>query len=717
MKSSASGNKPSHHQTNSSSSKQFGIFVGKVKDIVDKSGLGRLRVWIPQLSSAREDDPGGWFTMRYCPPFAGATDTKSESTARDSTVFPETNQSYGMWFVPPTKNVHVVCGFINGDTVQGIWWAMLPHDGHTHALPAVASGSTHDGKIKPVAERNRHNLADSQIENRPEHPASYQLSRQGLDKDLRRGQSNAGPFRKKDLHPGLAYGILSPGQHSIMLDDGEDGISGALRLRTNRGHQIVMHEEGGFIHIINAAGSAWIELDEKGNIDFYAAGDFSVHAENNINFHAGDNFNVDAGNNINAVGRNDVRIEACEVVNITGTNGVRLTSRLSTDILSSGSFKLSAQRIDFQPPEPATPADLPGENSLITNQKVGKSVAARVPEHEPWGGHTKFSGGETISTPVGTSDPALGAADITPAPESYEGEQAAPKNSDAETCIPTINLDSVVMSETAFMMKTSREAYRGMMYADFQGYSIGYGTRIDIFGPGNPASKIDDNLKQALLNGPSEAEARQISRQIIDRHMTPPLRARLKSAIGNKNVCITQSMFDGLCLAAFGNPESAYKMADELAASGARSADGKPAKEDIAKIWANSVTANPSNRNAEAQFVMTGEVPPSIKIKSAEELMKKGVEADRTAVLKGQARNPAYPWKTKLGNGSQNAQRVDASYGKPTPEQLAQWERSYYLNTGKPAPGTQLSENQLSAKYGSAHKDGNVPPNAPTPVA
>jgi hypothetical protein len=273
------------------------------------------------------------------------------------------------------------------------------------------------------------------------------------------------------------------------------------------------------------------------------------------------------------------------------------------------------------------------------------------------------------------------------------------------------------MSETAFDMMKAREAYRGMMYADFQGYSIGYGTRIDIFGPGNPASKLDDNLKQALLNGPSEAEARLASRQIIDRHISPPLRARLKSAIGDKNVCITQSMFDGLCMAAFGNPASAYNMADALVASGARSADGKPTKEDIAKIWANSVTANPSNRNAEAQFVMTGEVPPSIKIKSAEQLMKDGVNADKTAVLKGQARNPAYPWKSKLGNGPVTGQRVDASYGKPTSEQLAQWERSYYLNTGQPAPGTQLAESQLSTKYGAAHKDGNVPPNAPTQVA
>lgn len=368
MRVNASGNKPQHHQNSSNSGKQFGIFVGKVKDVVDKDGLGRLRVWIPQLSSAKEDDAGGWFTMRYCPPFAGATDTKVESTAKDSKVFPETNQSYGMWFVPPTKNVQVVCGFINGDTTQGIWWAMLPHDGHTHALPAVASGSTHDGKIKPVAERNRHNVVDAQAENRPEHPASFKLSQQGLANDLRRGQSNAGPFRKKDLHPGLVYGILSPGQHSIMLDDGNDGISGAVRLRTNLGHQIIMHEEGGFIHVINAAGNAWFQLDHEGNIDFYAGGDFSVHAENNVNFHAGNNFNIDA-NNINGVGRTNVNIEACETMNITGTNGTRITSQLGMDILAAGSLKQTAQRIDLNGP-PAVAASLPEETASLLIVKL-----------------------------------------------------------------------------------------------------------------------------------------------------------------------------------------------------------------------------------------------------------------------------------------------------------------------------------------------------------
>lgn len=64
---------------------------------------------------------------------------------------------------------------------------------------------------------------------------------------------------------------------------------------------------------------------------------------------------------------------------------------------------------------------------------------------------------------------------------------------------------------------------------------------------------------------------------------------------------------------------------------------------------------------------------------------------------------------------SQYSQRgIDAEYGKPTSEQLTQYERSYYLNTGKAAPGTTLTVEQLRIKYGSPHTGGNSPPNAPT---
>ena len=718
MKANTTGNNQ-RSGNNAVGNKQQGIFIGKVKENTDPSGLGRLRVWIPQLSAAKETDKSSWHTVRYCPPFAGAGDTKAEATANDATKYRQTNQSYGVWMVPPDLNVQVICSFINGELHQGVWWACLPMDGHTHALPGIASGSTHDGKVLPVAERNRYNTADPQNEHRPEHIVGDVIKGQGLEKDRQRGHTNAGPFRNKEKHPGLAYGILTPGQHQFVMDDGPDGRSGQIRLRTQSGNSIIMDNNCGFIYVINANGSAWVQLDKAGNIDMYAMGDFSINAEGSINLRAGNNINLDASENINAGAAKNFNLEACEVFNATGTNGMKLSTGQNMNILADSQFKMTGQRIDLNGP-PAERAELPAQNSLVTNAVVGTSIAGRVPEAEPYGGHNCRNEGEQPTVAPGS--PGVPDAEITPSPDSYkedptvaDPENPTPEETNAIACLADVTLTK--LSDEAFNLMKSREAYRGMMYADYQGYSIGYGTRVDIFGPSNPASKIDDNLKQALLAGPSEAEARLASRQIIDRHVSPAIINLIKKESTGKNVCLTQSHVDALIMAAYGNPSQANEMARKLVASGASQADGKPRKEDIASIWANSKYSNSANqRNSEAKFAMTGKPNSDSRSLTGSQLLTQGVKADETAVRNNKARNPQNPWAGSLGNGPQTGTKTDTAYGKPTAQQLGQWERSAYLNTGKAPIGSNLTLIQLRDKYGPPHIDGNYPPRMPAPA-
>jgi hypothetical protein len=696
--------------TGAAGSKMHGVFIGKVKDNIDPEGLGRLRVWIPQLSAATETNSQSWFTVRYCPPFAGATNTKDESQATDATKYAQTNQSYGMWMVPPDKNVQVICSFINGELHQGIWWACLPHDGHTHAIPAVASGTTHNGETAPLAERNRFNTVDPDSTRRPSHPLNNVIRRQGLEKDLRRGHISGGPFRNKEKHTGLTYGILTPGQHQFVMDDGEGCKNGQIRLRTASGNTFIMDNDEGFIYFINATGNAWMQLDKEGNVDVYAAGDYSVNAEGSINLRAGNNINMDAGNNINAAAANNFELEACEVFNVTGTTGMKLSTGQNMNILADSQFKMTGQRIDLNGPE-AERAALPKSNSLVSNTTVGKSIAGRVPEAEPYGGHAS-KGGEQPTVVPGSApidDPT-----ISPAPESYE-DKPAPETTDAIACVPDVTQNK--LSDEGFAVLLSREAYRGMMYSDFQGYSNGYGTRVDIFGPDNPASKIDTNLKQALLAGPSEAEARLITRQIIDRHVTPAVVGTLskEKAGAGKEVCITQSQIDALIIAAYGNPGAANNMARELVASGVRSADGKPTNADIAKIWSNSRYSNSSNqKNNEAAYAMTGKMNGDAKSADPLKQMKSGIKADEAAVKNNKARNPDTPWARSLGNGPVTGRKSEAAYTKPTAQQSAQWERSYYLNTGNVPFGSNLTVTQLRDKYGVPHIGTNYPPGAPS---
>jgi len=700
-----------HHKVGGGgANKNFGVFVGKVKDNVDPDGHGRLRVWIAQLSSANESDERGWFTVRYCPPMAGAENTSEESQANNATTRKQTNQSYGMWMVPPHKNVNVICAFLNGEPGQGIWWACLPPDGHTHSLPGLASGQTHDGQIGPVAERNRYNTKDAQIENRPEHPLNNTLKGQGLEKDLRRGQNNAGPFRAKDKHPGYAYGFVSPAQHQLLIDDGEDGNSGQIKLRVKTGASITIDGKDGFINIVNSNGSAWVEIDSDGNVDIYTDKDFSVGALGNINFRAGQSVNIEAGSNINMLANVNIVAEACEVLNLTGSTGANISTNLSMNLLADSQMKLTGQRIDLNGP-PAERAALPEANSLVSNQEVGQSIAARVPEKEPYGGHSQRFG-EQISTPQGKSniEPV-----ITPAPDSYN-DVPAPTDTNAIDCVPEITQSK--LSDDGFKILKSREAYTGMMYSDFQGYSIGYGIRLDIFGPGG-GGKIDENLKTALLAGPSEPEARLASRQIIDRENTPRVMRALekaKQSAAGKTICITQSQIDALIMASYGNPASADRMATDLVAAAASTSDGKPTNEDIAKIWANSPYNNSAKvRDSDARYAMTGKPNPSTLVLQPEALRDSGIKNDLSRLKNNKVQLPeSSDWRSPLGNGGQTGNRVNCAYGRATPQHLAQIERSYYLNTGKAAPTTSLTIEQLRDKYGAPHLDGNTPPSSPT---
>ncbi|CAB4241465.1 hypothetical protein UFOVP71_3 [uncultured Caudovirales phage] len=704
------GTSPHHKLGGEGANKNYGIYAAKIKDNRDPEGLGRLKVWIPQLSNANEADDSSWFTVRYAPLFAGAGDTGKEATANNATKYAQTNQSYGIWMVPPDLNVQVICGFLNGETHQGVWWACLPQDGHTHAIPAVASGSTHEGKVAPVAERNRYNTADPQYEHRPEHPQSDRLKAQGLDKDLQRGHSNAGPFRDASKHPGLAYGILTPGQHQFLMDDGSDGHSGQIRLRTNSGNSIIMDNNCGFIYVVNAAGTAWFQLDAKGNIDMYAGGDFSVNAEGSINLRAGNNVNIDAGANLNAVAATNMNIEACEVFNATGTTGMKLTSGTNMNILGDSQVKLTGQRIDFNGPT-ADRADLPGTNSLVSNATVGKSVAGRVPEAEPYGGHGCRNEGEQPSAAPGSSG--VPESTITPAAESYK-DIPPPEQTNAIDCVPDTTQSR--LSDEGFKTLISREAYRGVMYSDFQGYSVGYGTRLDIFGP-DGAGKIDANLKKALLAGPSEAEARLASRQIIDRENTPRLLRSLEKAKASagKTVCLTQSQIDALIMASYGNPARADQMASDLVSAAAKSSDGKASNEDVANIWSNSGYNNDSKaRNSDAKYAMTGTPNPDSYPKESSTLRDAGVRVDEGRIKNNNVPIPATDdWKGSLGNGAQTGTRVATAYGKPTSQHQGQWERSNYLNTGAVPYGSPLTLSQLSDKYGPPHTGGNVPPGLP----
>lgn len=291
----------------------FGMFLGFVKRADDVQRNGRLQVWIPELGSAPEED-NSWVTVNYCSPFAGATNVDTISKG-DIQQFEGTQTSYGMWMVPPDINNEVLVMFINGDPSKGIWIGCLYNQFMNNMVPGMAS-STHNyqypGKNIPVAEYNKWDKKVTQPDRaiKPYQATKFKgLGNQGLITDTRRGVTDSSARRES---PSQVFGIVTPGPvitkdtddnkirrkggSSFIMDDAEN--SEYVQLTTKSGAQININETNGFVYLINRDGTSWVQMDQKGNIDIFGAGDISMRAQRDINFRADRNINIEAGQNI-----------------------------------------------------------------------------------------------------------------------------------------------------------------------------------------------------------------------------------------------------------------------------------------------------------------------------------------------------------------------------------------------------------------------------------
>jgi hypothetical protein len=276
-----------------------GIYVGFVKNANDAQKLGRLQVWIPEFGSKQEDD-SGWFTVTYCPPFGGATNLYDNT---NGTSWTDTQNSYGMWFVPPDIDNEVVCGFINGDPGRGIWWACLYNQYMNHMVPGLPGNQTTVGL--PVAEYNKlDDTVDPVNAKRPIYsPLAQQLILQGLQEDETRGISSSGARRSDPVNQ--VSGILTPGGSQLVFDD--NGSNSFIRIRTQQGAQLVINDTVGSIYMNSRDGLNWVELSADGFIDIYSQNDVNIRTQGDLNMQADGNMYFDAGGSIYMKARGENR--------------------------------------------------------------------------------------------------------------------------------------------------------------------------------------------------------------------------------------------------------------------------------------------------------------------------------------------------------------------------------------------------------------------------
>jgi len=337
-----------------------------------------------EVELLRSNDPGNdadavnqRVQVKYLNPFYGVTNYNGVTKNHD---YASSQQSYGMWFIPPDLGNTVLVIFVEGNINKGYWFGCVQAENQNFMIPDGRAATTYTdttdnedlvGKKLPVGEYNKEllenlkNVTDSTKNLKPINQQFVDiLNNQGLLEDEIRGITTSSARREV---PSSVFGVSTPGPldkrgnargkggryysrlggSSIVMDDGDDKFlrktsaatgpseyvnrltgdeqetadetiphNELVRIRTRTGHQILLHNSEDLIYIGNARGTTWIELTANGKIDVYAKDSISFHTETDFNFKADRDVNIEAGRNVNIKALNNVQMESNQNLNL-----------------------------------------------------------------------------------------------------------------------------------------------------------------------------------------------------------------------------------------------------------------------------------------------------------------------------------------------------------------------------------------------------------------
>ena len=211
-----------------------GPYIATVKTTVDPLRMGRLGVNIPALTNTTNPKPSQITWCQYLSPFYGVKSLRTVSKT-DPYSFKDTQQSYGMWAVPPDIDTTVLVIFAKGENqnANAFWMGcvqdpltnqMVPGHGATNKT-RVAGNNTDFAQSKkdlygtdvlPAGEKNRNmfdpgdTVASADKWNYPINDAlAEQLQSQGLVQDTVRGTTTSSARRES---PSRVFGWNTPGR-------------------------------------------------------------------------------------------------------------------------------------------------------------------------------------------------------------------------------------------------------------------------------------------------------------------------------------------------------------------------------------------------------------------------------------------------------------------------------------------------------------------------
>jgi hypothetical protein len=450
---------------------EMGPYIGIVVNNVDNTRSGRLQVYIEEFGSTTKTgspnltDKSLWRTVSYCPPFYGAT--PQTGTSAGTGKYPGNTNSYGMWFTPPDLGVSVLCFFVGGDPKQGYYVGCIPVQGANQMIPAIGAVKNYQAQNAsqetyfagatqlPVTEINVKNAAiesNPKFFDQPKPVQSYVagvLFQQGLALDTIRGSIASSSQRES---PSNCYGISTPGRaiyqggltdatiqqqlqsgavkltdieiigrrggHTLVMDDGDlSGKDNLVRIRTSKGHQITMSDDGDCLYICHANGQAWIELGQEGTLDVYTTNSVNLRTQGTINLHADEDINMFAGGKINMKSTKGTTMQSDTDMTVSNKGQLTLFSQAGIGLKTPGTLAMTSQlgswasssTLSFNgsklnlnggpKTEVATPAGLTkyllpkvefnASAGWIAQPAGLESIVTRAPTHEPYPYHNQ----------------------------------------------------------------------------------------------------------------------------------------------------------------------------------------------------------------------------------------------------------------------------------------------------------------------------------------
>ena len=450
-----------------------GVYIGVVKKNEDPQKMGRLQVYVPAFGGDPENE-NSWISVSYASPFAGSSSIFNQGS--NVAEYEDTIKSYGFWAVPPDIDARVLVAFADGGRIdKGFWFACLYQRGTQVSVPGIPYKNTHTGENKPAAPKNKKDL-DPDLEKYVEHkPMSDALKMQGLEADTLRGITTSSATRES---PSKVMGILTPGQHQFVMDDGDaEGNNRLIRLRTTSGTQILLDDVAGHIYMISKTGESWVELSADGNIHIYGSKDVNVRSQQSINLYADKNVNIEAGLAVNVkTNSGSISLESGNEISTFATTNTKLTSIETSNINSGVAHYETAGVIHMNGPVADTHSPIE-VNSLTVNQGITESICSAVPEHEPWAGHSG------VINPVGKGNQQM---QEDPAPEKTarapeKDETAAPiiKEELPEDKTPEyIKIEEVSTTPAAMDKIKESNGFSPVNIQDGKGQSGGFGSPL-----------------------------------------------------------------------------------------------------------------------------------------------------------------------------------------------------------------------------------------------